>query len=90
MAVRTATKENRQAAAKGQKRAKKTCAPASAAHARHYGIKDSKASSDLSESLSTDVSARHFSRGGAAKSGAGYARRGAPAPPFAPLDPASA
>ncbi|MBP0609445.1 MULTISPECIES: hypothetical protein [Burkholderia] len=49
MAVRTATKENRQAAAKGQKRGKKNVRNRAAAHARHYGIKDSKASSDLSE-----------------------------------------
>ncbi|VWB37269.1 hypothetical protein BAR24066_01638 [Burkholderia arboris] len=55
-------------------------ATASAAHARHYGIKDSKASSDLSERIATDVSARHFSAGGLpvggpVKSGAGFTMR---------------
>ncbi len=50
-------------------------ATASAAHARHYGIKDSKASSDLSERIANDVSARHFTAGGRVKSGAGYTAR---------------
>lgn len=50
-------------------------ATVSAAHARHYGIKDSKASSDLSERIANDVSARHFTAGGRAKSGAGYTAR---------------
>ena len=50
-------------------------ATVSAAHARHYGIKDSKASSDLSERIANDVSARHFTAGGRVKSGAGYTAR---------------
>ncbi len=50
-------------------------ATASAAHARHYGIKDSKASSDLSERIANDVSARHFTAGERVKSGAGYTAR---------------
>lgn len=50
-------------------------ATALAAHARHYGIKDSKASSDLSERIANDVSARHFTAGGRVKSGAGYTAR---------------
>ncbi len=50
-------------------------ATVSAAHARHYGIKDSKASSDLSERIANDVSARHFTAGGRVKSGAGSTAR---------------
>ncbi|PRE58320.1 hypothetical protein C6T66_29515 [Burkholderia multivorans] len=58
MTVRTATNENRQAAAEGQKNVRNR----TAAHARHYGIKDSKASPDTAERIRTDVSARHFRR----------------------------
>ncbi|EEE04621.1 hypothetical protein BURMUCGD2M_2616 [Burkholderia multivorans CGD2M] len=58
MTVRTATNENRQAAAEGQKNVRNR----TAAHAGHYGIKDSKASPDTAERIRTDVSARHFRR----------------------------
>lgn len=60
---------------KRRQRDKKTRATVSAAHARHYGIKDSKASSDQSERIANDVSARHFPAGVRVKSGAGYATR---------------
>ncbi|AVR15052.1 hypothetical protein EHZ18_26775 [Burkholderia vietnamiensis] len=57
MTVRTATNRNRQAAAEGRTRCART---ASCAHARHYGIKDSKGSPGPAERMSTDVSARHL------------------------------
>ncbi|KAB0675744.1 hypothetical protein F7R13_13945 [Burkholderia territorii] len=90
MAVRTATKRT----GKRRQRVEKRARTALAAHARHYGIKDSKASPDLSERISTDVSARHFSGSGPTRSGpdtrsAGAADiTGGPSAPIA-IDPSA-